>query len=80
MSTKEFLDSNNFDETVKNTFKDSESLKDTLQKLGKLALSGLETNDLCFSRDDLVKTCNGDSMIISLMDLVFSSLYKYVIL
>ena len=60
-STKDFFESNDFDETVKNTFKDSESLKDTLQKLGKLALSGLEANDLCFSRDDLVETCSLDS-------------------
>lgn len=57
-STKDFFDSSDFDETVKNIFK--ESVKDMLQKLGELALNGLAKDDLCFCRRDLVETCNLD--------------------
>ena len=46
---------NKFNEAVENVFK--ESVMDTLKQLGKLALNGLGTDDLCFGRGDLVETC-----------------------
>ena len=57
--TEDFFDSNRFDDDIKCIFK--ESVKDKLQKLGKLALSGLEKDDLCFSKDALVGTCELDA-------------------
>ena len=51
----DFFASSEFNDSVKKSFNDS--LMDTLNKLGKLAINGLKNDDLCFSRKDLVSTC-----------------------
>ena len=57
-STEDVFASPKFDQAVQDIFK--ESVMDTLKNLGYLALSGLQHDDLCFCRKDLVSTCNLD--------------------
>ena len=57
-SVDDFFSSTGFDESVKTTF--GESIIETLQHLGELALKGLKNDDLCFSRKLLVETCRID--------------------
>lgn len=58
-STEDVFDSSKFDLAVQNIFK--ESVMDVLKNLGNLALNGLKNDDLCFSRKDLVRTCDLDA-------------------
>ena len=55
---KDFFVSTEFDECVKESFNDS--IIETLQMLGELAITGLQNDDLCFSRKQLVSICNLD--------------------
>ena len=50
--------STEFDECVKKSFNDS--IIETLLLLGELAITGLQNDDLCFSRKQLVSTCKLD--------------------
>ena len=55
---KDFFVSTVFNDSVKKSFNDS--IIETLQSLGELAINGLQNDDLCFSRKQLVSTCKLD--------------------
>ena len=55
---KDFFVSTVFNDSVKKNFNDS--IIETLNFLGELAINGLQNDDLCFSRKQLVTTCKLD--------------------
>ena len=55
---KDFFVLTEFNDCVKKSFNDS--IIETLQLLGELAIDGLQNDDLCFSRKQLVSTCKLD--------------------
>ena len=54
----DFFVSTTFNDSVKKSFNDS--VLETLRFLGELAIDGLQNDDLCFSRKQLVSTCKLD--------------------
>ena len=55
---EDFYEKKEFHELVKERF--NVLVKETLQRLGELALAGLQNDDLCFNRKCLVETCKID--------------------